>query len=696
MKGSSAGTVKKYGPFFRTIKNGKGLGPSIQADMDQLAASAVAGSGFKHYIYSAYGFSGSGKTTTLIHSTHGENPVLKLVTDFLASSNLENFKIKLYLNDLYGEIDDGGCPDSSKTIQEGKLSEYITAYKEEDLRDGISNDTSHIALTPSNPNKNPIIMKVDHLNQLPKLLTAFSESRESRFVSKMRKRFGTDEMQRFHIRTTPNNPSSSRAHTFIRLVITDTQEKVRGKVTLIDMAGSENVNVIQDMYFSQGRVQDARLGDFKSLETMQSIAHEQTVVMEWVPHASKAQDNKGMKRCIDTLLDTLQRVEFKDVLHRTHFGTAYKNGTILGTPLLRLFKGMFTLPTDKVEDFPIIFAPWMQLYKTYSEKEFNVPTMKDLVGTVLQVPAGLMRYLALIKSMDLLEHAWLKIGGTSIDDPIDETIGKAESDFKALVTQFSANAWVNEKTDKLRRQRMADHLEGLVGWLDMESDSGLYKLMRTSHIFQKLHSVDTLTKDPLNGTALSLASIKMEFDLLAVLARLATFLHAQYTGCKEGADNARTELTKQVKLYENESDAFQKAVDFDSIKEIAEAEDSDLMDDIDRLMGVWKAKDDAKTLAMTKVHCPLRFQGNYIQKTLERDLATYLETLQFPSTRRPASESVPAWVRLFLTPTAGEDVKFVQFVNIRADFNSDRNMADSPQMKSFADGAESSLILATF
>jgi hypothetical protein len=49
-------------------------------------------------------------------------------------------------------------------------------------------------------------------------------------------------------------------------------------------------------------------------------------------------------------------------------------------------------------------------------------------------------------------------------------------------------------------------------------------------------------------------------------------------------------LTKQVKLYEERIDAFQKAVDFDSIKEIAEAGDSDLMDDIDRLMGVWKAK----------------------------------------------------------------------------------------------------------
>jgi hypothetical protein len=116
----------------------------------------------------------------------------------------------------------------------------------------------------------------------------------------------------------------------------------------------------------------------------------------------------------------------------------------------------------------------------HTEKEFNVPTMKDLVGTVLQVPAGPMRYLALINRWTFSLRAFQD---RQPDRHPIESIGKRwESDSsKSLVIQFSANAWLM-RNEKLRRCAWLDHSEGLVGWLTWNSPA--YTLMRTSHIFK--------------------------------------------------------------------------------------------------------------------------------------------------------------------------------------------------------------------
>jgi hypothetical protein len=58
-----------YGPFFLNRQNGSNLEEVIATDMDAVKAAVLSeGSSFKHYVYSAYGFSGSGKTRTLIHN----------------------------------------------------------------------------------------------------------------------------------------------------------------------------------------------------------------------------------------------------------------------------------------------------------------------------------------------------------------------------------------------------------------------------------------------------------------------------------------------------------------------------------------------------------------------------------------------------------------------------------------------------
>jgi hypothetical protein len=87
------------------------------------AAVLSEGSSFKHYVYSAYGFSGSGKTRTLIHNPDDrqtrDKPVLELVTNALKT--LTDCSIDMYINDLYGEINDGGCTEGGSGSSDQKV-----------------------------------------------------------------------------------------------------------------------------------------------------------------------------------------------------------------------------------------------------------------------------------------------------------------------------------------------------------------------------------------------------------------------------------------------------------------------------------------------------------------------------------------------------------------------------------------------
>jgi hypothetical protein len=48
----------------------------------------------------------------------------------------------------------------------------------------------------------------------------------------------------------------------------------------------------------------------------------------------------------------------------------------------------------------------------------------------------------------------------------------------------------------------------------------------------------------------------------------------------------------------------------------------------DAISKKWSQIDAEKKQAIFKIHCPVRFQGNYISRTLETDLANFLLKLQ--------------------------------------------------------------------
>jgi hypothetical protein len=74
-----------------------------------------------------------------------------------------------------------------------------------------------------------------------------------------------------------------------------------------------------------------------------------------------------------------------------------------------------------------------------------------------------------------------------------------------------------------------------------------------------------------------------------------------------------------------------------------------------------------KKQAIFKIHCPVRFQGNYISRTLETDLANFLLKLQGKNQDSAIKTESAKWIKTLLEKNIDkEDIKFVQFINIRA------------------------------
>jgi hypothetical protein len=78
------------------------------------------------------------------------------------------------------------------------------------------------------------------------------------------------------------------------------------------------------------------------------------------------------------------------------------------------------------------------------------------------------------------------------------------------------------------------------------------------------------------------------------------------------------------------------------------------------------AAHDVSMRAMQRAHCPLRYQGNFISNTIT-DIGTFAKSLAAQDTVESAPVP-PKWIRDALRMEPAVDVKFVQFVAVRADF----------------------------
>ena len=228
----------KYGQYF-LVQNTNELKYDIDSDISYiLNPPSDTNNEIPHFVYSAYGFSGSGKTRTLIESAN-KNSVLKKITTKLARLHQKQrgnsgISIKYRIYDYYGELlnykGNAGCGVLSRdedTIGDRTIINFYNASKD-------TNDNS--------------FKQCDDLNtrQIETDIKDFERLRKTNLFP--------DERSAMRIRSTPNNDESSRSHLFVDIDFYMNEETThnnvrKGRVTILDMAGSENVDSIQNSYF---------------------------------------------------------------------------------------------------------------------------------------------------------------------------------------------------------------------------------------------------------------------------------------------------------------------------------------------------------------------------------------------------------------------------------------------------------------
>lgn len=236
----SLDTNNMYGPFYLVTCDGRDL--DFSRDVISLL-SRDNKSQAQHLIYSAYGYSGSGKSYTLLNNPQGNSVFQNILRDLLKYGT-KNLQLQLVFYDLYGEIDDRKCDPKNlgvKLTEKPKI-EKVTFFT---IKNG------HVQHTKANevPNNYPIILSNREENTKESIVQNISGMYQTINDYRVKTNFAdTDTAQEYHVRQTPNNPESSRSHFFIDIYVSE-NNSFRGKITIMDMGGSEDVQAIQDSYF---------------------------------------------------------------------------------------------------------------------------------------------------------------------------------------------------------------------------------------------------------------------------------------------------------------------------------------------------------------------------------------------------------------------------------------------------------------
>ena len=221
---------KKYGPFYKILHTGhiedeQGEKKKINKkyhDITEEFNNLISNNDIEHIIYAGYGFSGSGKTYTLLEKSN-DNSILKQIERLLKENDIKP-KIETYSR--YAEIYDSNCnnaiddyyPEKENLI---KINEIFQDYEKWKIEQENQKDIS-------------ISDYIENINEKRKQKTIGAEK----------------NLYRTSIRATSFNKESSRSHLFVDIKFTNKQNQQK-VITLLDMAGNENVNVLQEQYFTK-------------------------------------------------------------------------------------------------------------------------------------------------------------------------------------------------------------------------------------------------------------------------------------------------------------------------------------------------------------------------------------------------------------------------------------------------------------
>jgi hypothetical protein len=196
-----------------------------------------------HIVLFGYGYSGSGKTLSLLggNTQVGTEPGLLQLA--IANSSASSVSLVSIFELTYGQIDG-----RSKTFNSGK---FVSLFRR-------TPSDSPLKTMPRN-------MIVDEETSFEiaaaqggvRLAELRQSSIEASDIFTLRPILDDYRVRNSRIRATPNNPQSSRSHLFIMLEFVF--EEVKGYLTVIDMGGREHAIDILDMFLQKPDAKDWQL-----------------------------------------------------------------------------------------------------------------------------------------------------------------------------------------------------------------------------------------------------------------------------------------------------------------------------------------------------------------------------------------------------------------------------------------------------
>jgi hypothetical protein len=216
---------KKYGRYAGVYNNAtvSDITKLVTENNHYLLRRTILAEKPENLVFFGYGFSGSGKTYTLLNAgDNGKSSIMGSVISEVSKLNEEVIPVSLELSELY--------PFTIVDL-EAKSSPPIINYN---LSTGIVTESDMAVPLTENINLESIKEKINAVEEIRK--------------SKMR------------ITPTTNNPESSRSHLFISLKFNN-----NSRLTVIDMAGAEDVSQIKSQFINLDSALPVNIDEFKQI-----------------------------------------------------------------------------------------------------------------------------------------------------------------------------------------------------------------------------------------------------------------------------------------------------------------------------------------------------------------------------------------------------------------------------------------------
>jgi chromosome segregation ATPase len=604
---------EKYGPFFRVVNNGRGI--DVADDMKTMFKNGDPKEGDAyapmHYIYSAYGYSGSGKSYTLLNNPSKDSVFNQIMKRIAEHKTNEPLKVRLIVYDLYGEIDDKMCPSENyapeKTFRKVTFFPYDVTKKEAKQADTLEPINSQEYESKSKANMIEFEVNdrlADEVALMYEIINAY----------RVETNFGRDDDQEYHIRRTPNNKESSRAHLFIDAYIS-TPKQLVGKVTVMDMAGSENVTAIQNSYFSK--------------------QYQQMITINSVINAIKTADVKAYNYKSPIVYgNAKQFMPSKFVTAKNELPEIFKQYLL----------GSIKITPNNTEYRVISNQHWFNLFTQSIEISDNVLDYQDIIELIAKHNASsfLLEYLKLVQAEQL--YKWFIDNKLLSNSSVKLSLTSEANDISTVLYTnfFTLPTPVPKSIKDAGERQVKDYtMEGLRSVAN-------YIIEQYKSIIEMRNAFKTAALSNVENLIVDLSLLKRnpaefpDYKILTINSKRKTNI-----------DNNRERLSKVIEMVIR-------------IKE--DIETNVLAKGDQNLLNKYLATCEA---IKYKYHCPIRRQGNFINDSLEH-LKTFSNNLATNKLNaRTGHELTDVLLKTNTDRTFSSTplrTKFVLLTNIRLDF----------------------------